>query len=133
MMTSQAAILMINEGLSSSKIENIKTEVEMKAVLNEICNRICVHAWKNLNSKDNITIAIIMLKWAPTTRPTESRHNEPHHANSYEVGYKSDQQLPNISVALVSNDQSIPTIGNEVRDTVNDDDVMKFLLDDANF
>lgn len=137
-MSSQAVMTMIDEQLLPYKIDLTKTDVEVKTILNEVSNRICVHAWKNLNSKDNITMAIILLQWRPNTRMlsstnTQNNLNYPQQ-KSRNNSVHIDQLISEVSDALLSKDQAkFPSGASKSSEVLKEDDVMKFLLDDTNF
>ena len=142
-MTSQAVVSMIDEQLLPYEIHTLKTEIEIKTVLNEVSNRICVHACKNLNSKDNITMAIILLQWRPHVRVQSSIYTQNSVNKSQQMSRNNslhiDHLISEVSDALltkgpvqIANGINKPT--SEVLPVLKDDeDVMKFLVDDANF
>lgn len=127
---------MIDEQLL--QIDPLKTEVEIKTLLNEVSNRICVHAWKNLNSKDNITMAIILLQWRPISRAqssTSTRNSMNYDPPKSKISdVHIDRLISEASEVLINEDSPQSSNGaNKSSELLKEDDVMRFLLDDTNF
>lgn len=123
-MTSQAVVDMVYTtltelgvagGISSGYTGETST---LKARLDDLCMKMAKHAFKELNSKDNITVTIALLDRraarrvsvvlpAPTVKQQESF-----------VARETPKKFPEVDVA---------------KKEQTEDDLMDFLMDDANF